>query len=129
VFRCPNTRLAKYFSDHAIKNYLYRFALTVNAPLAQLANKSFHSAEIPYVFGNSYPLGNVPAEKAPFSRTLMGYWTRFAKTGDPNGGGAPTWAPYDNTTHVHLNLADPIVEGNDLATGCDFWESIPISAP
>ena len=26
----------------------------------------------------------------------MTYWTNFAKTGNPNGEGLPTWEPYDN---------------------------------
>ena len=25
---------------------------------------------------------------------MMGYWTRFAATGNPNGGGAPNWPAF-----------------------------------
>lgn len=129
VYRCPATRMAKYLSDHDIPQFVYRFALPIDAPLPPLRGKAFHSAELPYVFGNSYLLGSIPVTEAAFSPVIMGYWTRFARTGDPNGEGAPTWLPYSSTDPVHLNLADPIVQGDDLAAGCALWDTIPISAP
>ena len=40
---------------------------------------------------------------------MQTFWTNFARTGDPNGGGAPHWPTYDATGNwqvMHLN-ADP----------------------
>ena len=32
------------------------------------------------------------------------YWTNFAKTGDPNGGGAPHWAPVTKTASPYMHF-------------------------
>ena len=50
-----------------------------------------------------------PAELA-LSDTLIGYWSRFARTGDPNGAGAPAWPRYDAKGRRHLVLDVPIRE-------------------
>ena len=37
------------------------------------------------------------------SKTIVGYWTNFAKTGNPNGPGLPSWPTFDlesEWTHV-----------------------------
>jgi para-nitrobenzyl esterase len=63
-----------------------------------------HSMEIPFVFGHFRLLGtfdrfaftkaNAPGRLA-LSDLMMGYWARFAATGDP--GGAPEWTRYGAT--------------------------------
>jgi len=45
-----------------------------------------HAAEVAYVFGTLGPLAS--AQDRAVSETMMTAWTRFATTGDPNGGGA-----------------------------------------
>ncbi len=63
-----------------------------------------HSVEIPFVFGRFQLLGmydrfaftkaNAPGRKI-LSGQMMGYWARFAATGDPGGAAdAPTWSRY-----------------------------------
>jgi para-nitrobenzyl esterase len=53
-----------------------------------------------------------PAELA-LSDTVIGYWSRFARTGDPNGAGAPAWPRYDAAGRRHLVLDVPIREAVD----------------
>jgi para-nitrobenzyl esterase len=55
-----------------------------------------HAAEIYYVFGNLGGLGGPsgPEDKA-LSELISSYWVNFAKNGDPNGSGLPSWPVYD----------------------------------
>lgn len=52
-----------------------------------------HAAEIPYVFEHlDQSPRRVPAEgDLQISETMAAYWTNFAKRGDPNGAGLPSW--------------------------------------
>ena len=34
------------------------------------------------------------------SRTMVGYWTNFARTGSPNGEGLPDWQAFDRLNHA-----------------------------
>jgi para-nitrobenzyl esterase len=46
-----------------------------------------HGAEIQYLFHFS----DLNAEQTALSETMLRYWVNFARTGDPNGAGAPPW--------------------------------------
>ena len=56
--------------------------------------------------------------------TQVGYWTRFAKAGDPNGA-PPAWPKYDATGDANLQFGTPIAPVTGLkAQKCDFWDSL-----
>jgi len=84
----------------------------------------FHSAEIPYVFGNdTFPLAQVGAGGQAVAAAVQGYWTRFAATGDPNGESAVAWPTVDGDQY--LRFADPIAADTGLLTAaCDFWDAL-----
>jgi para-nitrobenzyl esterase len=64
------------------------------------------------------------SEKA-LSDAMIGYLTRFAATGDPNGAGAPAWPAYDPVEDTHLVFDDTITLGRKLREPqCDFWRSL-----
>ena len=88
--------------------YVYRFE---NRKPSQ-PDGATHADEIGYVFGSG-PMGIAPGAPPP-PRTadddvligqFQGYWTNFAKTGDPNGPGLPTWPAYTQATPRVMNIA------------------------
>jgi para-nitrobenzyl esterase len=38
---------------------------------------------------------------------MITYWTNFAKTGDPNSAGVPTWSPYSSGADQFQSLIPP----------------------
>jgi para-nitrobenzyl esterase len=104
--------------------YLYQFTrLPRVSPMG-----AFHGIEIPYVMGNVAlfsSLGVIVQTDYDLSEMIMGYWTRFAATGDPNGGGAPEWPKYDAASDQHLELGDEIRPGAGLyRTACDLADRV-----
>ena len=45
--------------------------------------------------------------------TMVSYWTNFAKTGNPNGEGLPTWDLYNPTDNKVMELGEHVGSIND----------------
>jgi len=71
-----------------------------------------HFAELWYVFDhlNQEPWRWTKADRN-VAATMSGYWTNFARSGDPNGRGLPAWPAFKNTNNRVLYLAEPITVG------------------
>ncbi|WP_246178909.1 carboxylesterase/lipase family protein [Actinomadura decatromicini] len=53
---------------------------------------AFHAAELQYQFDTDYfDEGRLSPAQRRLADQMTDYWTRFARTGDPNVKGAPTW--------------------------------------
>ena len=74
-----------------------------------------HAGEIEYVFGALDSLPKVPWEPTDrqLSDAMITYWTNFARTGNPNGSGLPTWPRYDETGKGLLHLDETIRSSSD----------------
>ena len=109
--------------------YTHRYE---NDPTLTVAG-AFHGAELPFVFGSPQLIFDGPytpsvAEYA-FTAQMMGYWSRFVKTGDPNAPGVYPWPRYDAATDAMLELDDTpatlkAIDGYDNPQ-CDYFSTLP----
>ena len=71
---------------------------------------SFHSLELPYVFGaiGSSIWGWLPFEKADqdLATAMESYWTNFAKSGNPNGAGLAPWGSYSAGAERYMEFGN-----------------------
>jgi len=94
--------------------YRYHFELRALPSKFHPGTFAFHSDDIEYVFGtlDTRPGETVRPEDRKLSEQFMGYWTNFAKRGDPNGEGLPVWPKYDKDDSL-IHLDSTITAGPD----------------
>jgi para-nitrobenzyl esterase len=51
-------------------------------------------------------------DNVQLEKDMTRYWVNFARNGDPNGPGLPTWPVYELASKQHLELNTPIVVGD-----------------
>ncbi len=102
LFRCRAIVQGEWHTDSGNPTWEYEFDRAI-PPKAHTG----HSSDLPYVFGNLNRTG--PGMTGDFedadrglSAAIQGYWTRFARTGDPNGAGAVPWPAYDGKARKYL---------------------------
>jgi para-nitrobenzyl esterase len=135
-FPSPQAALARAFGDFILvcttydtarraaaggaHTYLYNFARVLPIPvLEQLGFGAFHGSEIVYVFGSITP---PTPDDGLIGQTIRGYWTRLARGGNPNGGGAVRWPRYRSASDLRMNLdVEPSVVSGFRRRECDFW--------
>lgn len=67
---------------------------------------TYHSGEMVYCYGNldrAHTFAYDESDHA-LSKTMVAYWTNFAKTGNPNGEGLPTWNKWNPENNQLLAL-------------------------
>lgn len=107
IFTCPTRGQLRAQAARGTTAYLYQ--LTRPTALGTLSGLGvYHASELPFVFGNLSARSGMAADDRAFSDQLIGYWTRFAATGNPNGAGATTWTPHTAATDAHLDLGTVI---------------------
>ncbi|MET8677996.1 carboxylesterase family protein [Streptomyces sp. NPDC004647] len=126
-FACPARADSRLYSGRA-PVYAYEFddpQAPPFMPAPHTPQGAFHAAELAYLFPmDALPL-LTPAQRR-LSATMVGYWARFAATGNPNGPGAPTWPRY-TADHDRIQVLAP--DRTAPTTGfaadhrCPFWQS------
>jgi len=81
--------------------FLYRFGYVAEAQRKSDVG-AVHASDVAFQFGNLAP-DATDADRAAAKR-IGDYWTNFAKTGDPNGGGLPVWARLDAASPHLLSI-------------------------
>jgi para-nitrobenzyl esterase len=118
-------RSGVYGYEFADENAPNDFNVKFSFPLA-----AAHSTELQYVFGMVPTLHILPpftAAQSALSAQMMGYWARFAATGDPNGGGAPYWPRFDPARQRIQELVPAAIapqSGFAAEHHCAFWTTI-----
>jgi para-nitrobenzyl esterase len=100
--------------------YMYNF--NVWWSIVPTLLRAGHAGEISHVFGTPHlPQPDPDSERV--GAAMNAYWARFARTGDPNGDGAPAaWPKFEQGSDQRLEL-DPgweVLE-NFRSKECAFW--------
>ncbi|XP_036406856.1 fatty acyl-CoA hydrolase precursor, medium chain-like [Megalops cyprinoides] len=112
MFTIPAIKTAKAHRDAGAPVFLYEFQ---HSPSVLQRNrpdfvKSDHGDDILFVFGGCFWDGHIKMkacteEEEQLCKTVMAYWTNFARTGSPNGAGLVEWPQYrDNEEYLGLGL-------------------------
>ena len=102
----PARFTASAFVAKGAAAYVYRFSYIPAAMREQWRNGVPHGAEVPYAFdtlGAASRSTPAPQDQA-VARTVNTYWANFAKSGDPNGPGLPTWPRHDPSKNEILEF-------------------------
>lgn len=129
AFRCPVVIEGEWHSAAGHPTWEYQFDRAIPPH-----RRTAHSGELAYVFGNlsssGSQAGNFVETDRKISQTMETYWTNFAKTGDPNGGGAPDW-PQFNRSRRYLEFASDgsvVIRENQRGAYCDLlrqhWDGL-----
>ena len=90
--------------------YMYRFS-RVGPSSRSVWGGAAHTSEVPYVFDNtSGDASQFEEIDRTVSATMAAAWVRFAKTGNPNGGGLPQWPAYRSPDYRLLDFGDAVTE-------------------
>lgn len=87
------------WSNMALNNgvTVYRYQFTKENKY----HSTYHAGEMIYAYGNvkhSYRTYAYDSSDYALAETMLSYWANFAKTGNPNGEGLPTWNKYTSNT-------------------------------
>lgn len=94
AFNEPARQLARLHARAGHPTFLYRFDV-VAAAMPEPHAGATHASERPYVFDNLSASSWAVEDRDQRAATAMAdYWTTFAATGNPNGGGRPAWPEY-----------------------------------
>jgi para-nitrobenzyl esterase len=93
--------------------YMYRFS-RVSPSSRSTWGGAAHTSEVSYVFDNT---GGDSSNFEEIDHTVSGVmadaWVRFARTGNPNGGGLRQWPAYRSPDYRLLDFGDVVAAGSN----------------
>jgi para-nitrobenzyl esterase len=97
LFRAPSLLAAeRKVAQTGAPVYVYLF--TWETPVLEGKLKATHALEIPFVFDNADLVPSLTGkdpERFKLAEQMSAAWVAFARTGNPNHPGLPTWPAYD----------------------------------
>jgi para-nitrobenzyl esterase len=107
IFNEPARHLARLHARTGAPTFLYRFDVVPESN-REPGGGATHASERPYVFDNLETVGRPMGERDQRAATVMAdYWTTFAKGGDPNGEGRPTWPAFGADRMLEFTSVGP----------------------
>jgi para-nitrobenzyl esterase len=133
LFRIPLVRLAEAQARHRADTRMYLFGWAPPVMGGRLGSP--HAVELPFVFGNldangaSELIGNNPeqdAERQALSGAIQGAWVAFARSGNPEHAGLPSWPVYEPLNrHTLVFDSASIVVSDPFTEDRLFWGEVP----
>ena len=133
VIACPAYEMSKLISAHApLWEYQFadRDAPEIVAPPISFPYNAAHFSELQYLFDMSAITRKdtpaLSAEQKALSAEMIGYWTTFARNGNPNGKDSPDWPMFKGDGPVQsLNKpkSEPIADFG-ASHNCNFWHGL-----
>jgi para-nitrobenzyl esterase len=112
---------AKSMSKVGQPAYLYFFKRVPPTPRQTIG--AFHAAEIAFVFDKRVPLFPRDEQDGVIRQAMGDYWSRFAKTGDPDHEGAAAWPAFSEADERNMVFGPAIgAEPVERAAAYDIFE-------
>jgi para-nitrobenzyl esterase len=129
VFSC-NARISARLLSQFVPTYQYEFndpaAPMLFFPPVSFPTGAYHASELQYIFDitqTPVPNPGLTPTQQDLSDAMVGYWTQFARSGDPNSVGSPAWPLYGMSDQFQsLQPSTPTTKTGFAAYHkCAFW--------
>ncbi len=131
IFACPARRVAGDLSEY-VPTWQYELndpnAPQIFVPPSSYPFGSYHAADVLYLFDSPLRGGHAPfdAGQEALAGTMVTYWGRFARAGDPNRVGVPEWPNHTTANDTAMSFVPPtpqVETGFAADHKCGFWDS------
>ncbi|MDB5754325.1 MAG: hypothetical protein JWR56_753 [Massilia sp.] len=129
-FTCQSRRVARTFASvQSEPVFRYRFSYALQNDAFQKSQGAIHTVEHPFLF--SWQGSYKPTDtELTMQRQMIGYWSRMARNGNPNGGNAVPWPAVTPQDSAYLEMGPQMQAAAGPADAhCDFWDTVTLPWP